>query len=138
VAVFQIPALVFFLARMGLVTPRMLWRNAHYATLVIFIAAAVLTSSPDWWNQAIVAAPMLAMYLLSIVVAWLAAPRNRAPLERNGLRLVFAASMIDQLRRHEYVAQRVGRAFQARRDIVRHTADDCGATACRTAGSLRR
>ena len=81
---------------MGLVTPRLLWRNVHYAVLIIFIAAAVLTSSPDWWNQTIVAAPMLAMYLLSIVVAWLAAPRNRATIERNGLRLVVAASMIDQ------------------------------------------
>lgn len=39
--------------------------------LIIFTAAAVLTSSPHWWNQTIVATPMIAMYLLSIVVAWL-------------------------------------------------------------------
>jgi sec-independent protein translocase protein TatC len=103
VAVFQIPTLVFFLALMGLVTARLLWRNIHYAILIIFIAAAVLTSSPDWWNQTILAAPMLAMYLVSIVVAWLAAPRDRArmPIEKNGLRLVVAASVIDQLRRQQ-------------------------------------
>ena len=111
VAVFQIPTLVFFLALVGLVTPRLLWRNVHYAILIIFIAAAVLTSSPDWWNQIILAAPMLAMYLLSIAVAWLAAPRERATIERNGLRLVVAASVIDQLRRH----QASGRSEPARR-----------------------
>ena len=101
VAVFQIPTLVFFLALMGLVTARWLWRNIHYAILIIFIAAAVLTSSPDWWNQTIVAGPMLAMYLVSIGVAWLAAPRHRAPIARNGLKLVVAASVVDQLRRHQ-------------------------------------
>jgi len=102
VAVFQIPTLVFFLALMGLVTARWLWRNVPYATLIIFIAAAVLTSSPDWWNQSIVAAPMLAMYLVSIVVAWLAAPRGRVrPDSRDHLRLVFAATVIDQFRRRQ-------------------------------------
>jgi Sec-independent protein secretion pathway component TatC len=110
VAVFQIPTLVFFLALMGLVTARWLWRNAPYATLIIFIAAAVLTSSPDWWNQSIVAAPMLAMDLVSIAVAWLAAPRGRArPDSRDHLRLVFAATVIDQLRR-----QQSKRAFENR------------------------
>jgi sec-independent protein translocase protein TatC len=113
VAVFQIPTLVFFLALMGLVTPRWLWRNVHYAILIIFVAAAVLTSSPDWWNQTIVAAPMLAMYLLSIVVAWLAAPRGRGRSEsRDHLRLVFAATMIDQLRRQQYGAQRARRPWK--------------------------
>ena len=100
VTVFQIPTLVLFLARMGLVTARFLWRNTHYAVLIIFTAAAVLTSSPDWWNQTIVAGPMLAMYLLSIVVAWLAAPRGGDDAERSDhLRLVITASMIDQVRR---------------------------------------
>jgi sec-independent protein translocase protein TatC len=46
VLVFQIPTIVFFLAKMRLVTARFLWRNIKYAILVIFIIAAVLTSSP--------------------------------------------------------------------------------------------
>src|SRR5262245_58491681 len=103
VGVFQIPTLVLFIARMRLVTARFLWRNTHYAVLIIFTAAAVLTSSLDWWNQTIVAGPMLAMYLLSIVVAWVAAPRRsgdegEADHSRR-LRLVVTASVLDQARR---------------------------------------
>ena len=45
--VFQIPTVVFFLAKMGLVTARFLWRNIKYAILIIFIVAAVLTPSAD-------------------------------------------------------------------------------------------
>jgi sec-independent protein translocase protein TatC len=110
VGVFQIPTLVLFLARMGLVTPRFLWRNFHYAVLIIFTAAALLTSSLDWWNQTIVAGPMVAMYLLSIVVAWLASPRDhesadssQRPLDaaRGKLRLVITASMLEGVRRRE-------------------------------------
>ena len=102
VAVFQIPTLVLFLARIGLVTARFLWRNTHYAILIIFSAAAVLTSSPDWWNQTIVAGPMVAMYLLSIVVAWLAAPRDRESADSaQHLRLVITASMLEGVRRRE-------------------------------------
>ena len=100
VAVFQIPTLVFFLARLGLVTARFLFRNTHYAVLIIFTAAAVLTSSPDGWNQTIVAAPMIAMYLLSIVVAWLVAPRDSGESDHSGhLRLVVSASLLEQARR---------------------------------------
>ena len=103
VGVFQIPTLVLFLARMRLVTARFLWRNTHYAILIIFTAAAVLTSSVDWWNQTIVAGPMLAMYLLSIGVAWLATPRRSGDDEEGDhsrhLRLVVTASMLDHARR---------------------------------------
>src|SRR5713101_4026998 len=49
VAVFQIPTLAFFLAKMRMVTARFLWRNFKYASLIIFIVAAVLTPSPDPW-----------------------------------------------------------------------------------------
>ena len=45
IAVFQIPTVVFFLAKMGLVTARFLWRNTKYAILIIFIIAAVVTPS---------------------------------------------------------------------------------------------
>jgi len=76
VGVFQIPTVVFFLARMRVVTAAWLWRNLRYAVLGIFIAAAILTPSSDPWNQAVFAAPMLALYLLSIVLAWVVAPRD--------------------------------------------------------------
>jgi sec-independent protein translocase protein TatC len=74
---FQMPTIVFFLARMRMVTARWLARNIKYAILLIFIVAAVLTPSTDPFNQTLFAAPMIALYLLSIVIAWLAAPRAR-------------------------------------------------------------
>jgi sec-independent protein translocase protein TatC len=100
IAVFQMPTLVFFLARMRLVTARFLWRNIKYAILIIFVAAAVLTSSPDAWNQAVFAAPMIALYLLSIVIAWLVAPTQPKAADSPKLRLVFAATVVEQARRH--------------------------------------
>jgi len=76
VAVFQIPTIVFFLARMRLVTARFLWRHIKYAILLIFIVAAVLTPSTDPWNQTVFAAPMIVLYLFSILIAWAVAPRK--------------------------------------------------------------
>ena len=73
--VFQIPTLAFFLARMRLVTAGFMWRNFKYAFLLIFIVAAVLTPSTDGWNQTVFAAPMVVLYLLSILIVWAAYPR---------------------------------------------------------------
>jgi sec-independent protein translocase protein TatC len=103
IAVFQIPTLAFFLAKMRMVTARFLWRNIKYAILLIFIAAAVLTPSPDPWNQIVFAAPMIAMYLLSIGIVWLVRPKSDGESPARGssshLRLVFAATVLDQARR---------------------------------------
>jgi sec-independent protein translocase protein TatC len=82
IVVFQIPTVVFFLSRMRVVTARFLARNIKYAVLIIFIAAAVLTPSTDPWSQTIFAAPMLALYVLSIGIAWLAAPRRETNRDR--------------------------------------------------------
>jgi sec-independent protein translocase protein TatC len=76
IAVFQIPTLAFFLAKMRLVTARFLWRNIKYAILIIFVLAAVLTPSTDPWNQTLFAIPMIGLYVVSIGIAWLAAPRE--------------------------------------------------------------
>lgn len=67
--VFEMPTLVFFLSRMGIVTSRWMVKNFKYAILVIFIIAAVITPSPDVVNQSILAVPMLALYGLSILIA---------------------------------------------------------------------
>jgi len=74
--VFQMPTVVFFLAKMKLVTARFLARNFKYAVLIIFIAAAVITPTGDMMTQTIFAAPMLTLYLLSIVIAWLVGPKR--------------------------------------------------------------
>lgn len=69
--VFEMPTLVLFLARIGLVTPRFLIRNTKYAILVIFIVAAVVTPSPDVVTQVLLAGPMMGLYAFSIGVAWM-------------------------------------------------------------------
>jgi len=72
--VFQMPTVVFFLAKMGLVSAKFLLRNFKYAVLIIFIIAAVVTPTPDPFNQTVFAVPMIGLYLLSILIAWLFAP----------------------------------------------------------------
>ena len=74
--VFQMPTLVFFLARVGAITAKFLARNTKYAILIIFIIAAVLTPTGDPATLTLMAAPMVALYGLSIVIAWLVAPRR--------------------------------------------------------------
>jgi hypothetical protein len=99
IVVFQIPTVVFFLAKMRMVTARFLARNIKYAILIIFIVAAVLTPSSDPWNQTIFALPMIGLYLVSIALAWLVGGESQSEETSAKLRLVFAASMLDQARR---------------------------------------
>ena len=101
VAVFQIPTLVLFLARLRLITARFMWQHIGYAILISFVAAAVLTPSSDPWNQAIFAAPMMGLYVISIGIAFIAHPRkpaSSAMIDRN-LKLVFAATVLEQASR---------------------------------------
>jgi sec-independent protein translocase protein TatC len=74
--VFQMPTVVFFLAKMRLVTARFLLRNTKYAVLAIFVVAAVITPSGDMITQSIFAAPMLGLYALSILIAWIVTPKR--------------------------------------------------------------
>ncbi len=67
--VFQIPTVVFLLARLGLVTPGLLIRQFKYAVLVIFIVAAIMTP-PDVVTQTLLAFPMIGLYIISIGIAW--------------------------------------------------------------------
>ncbi len=67
--VFEMPTLVFFLSRMGIITSRWMIKNFKYAVLVVFIIAAIITPSPDVINQSILAVPMLALYGLSVLIA---------------------------------------------------------------------
>jgi sec-independent protein translocase protein TatC len=69
-AVFEMPTLIFFLARMGIVTSRWMVKNFKYAILAVFVIAAVITPTPDMINQSILALPMLALYSFSILIAF--------------------------------------------------------------------
>jgi sec-independent protein translocase protein TatC len=70
-AVFQMPVLVFALARMGVVTAGFLLRHFKYAVLIIAILGAVLSPGGDIPSQMILSGPMLVLYIISIGVAWL-------------------------------------------------------------------
>jgi sec-independent protein translocase protein TatC len=79
--IFEMPAVILVLARMGLVTAGFLWRNIKYAILVIFIFAAVVTPTGDPMTQSLMAGPMVALYVLSIGLAWMFGKRRRKPEE---------------------------------------------------------
>lgn len=67
--VFELPTLVFFLSRMGIITARWMVKNFKYAVLFVFIIAAIITPTPDMVTQSIIAVPMLGLYGLSILIA---------------------------------------------------------------------
>ena len=69
--VFQMPTIVLFLARMGMVTPRFLMKNFKYAVLGIAVIAAVATPGGDVVPQIAMAIPMIFLYGLSICLAWI-------------------------------------------------------------------
>ena len=69
--IFEMPILVYFLTRMTLLTPAFMRKYRKHAVVVILIAAAVITPSPDVTSQMIVAVPMYLLYELSVFVsAW--------------------------------------------------------------------
>ncbi len=78
---FQVPTVVYFLAKMKLVSARFLARHFKYAILVIFIIAAVVTPTGDPGTQTVFAAPMVALYLLSIAIAWVVGPKGKDKAE---------------------------------------------------------
>jgi sec-independent protein translocase protein TatC len=100
VLVFQIPTLVYVLARVGVVSPRLMWRHVKHAVLGAVIVAAVLTPSPDPWNQLVFAAPIVTMYMIGILIAWLVQPRRGPQSEdQSAMGLVIAAAAFEQARR---------------------------------------
>lgn len=76
-AVFEMPILIFFLALMGIVSARFLWKNFRYAILAIFVLAAIISPTPDIVNMCIFAAPMVLLYVISIGIAWMVHPKRR-------------------------------------------------------------
>ncbi len=66
---FEMPVFIFFLARIGVVNAKMLAKQRRFAILIIFIAAAVLTPSPDAVTQVLMAVPLVILYEVSIILA---------------------------------------------------------------------
>jgi len=69
--VFQMPAITYVLARIGLVTAGFMLKIWKTALIVILVAAAVLSPTNDIPNMMLFAAPMFVLYLVSIFVAWI-------------------------------------------------------------------
>jgi sec-independent protein translocase protein TatC len=67
--VFEMPTLIFFLSKMGIVTAGWMLKHFKYAILIIFVIAAIITPTPDMVNQSILAVPMIALYGLSVLIA---------------------------------------------------------------------
>jgi sec-independent protein translocase protein TatC len=61
--------LIFFLARMGIVSAGQLLRWFRWAVLLIFVIAAIITPTPDVATQTVFAVPMILLYLLGVAVA---------------------------------------------------------------------
>jgi len=74
--VFEMPAVIFLLSRLGIVTPAFLLHHLKYAVLIIFIVAAIITPTPDVITQCVFALPMIALYLLGIGAAYLVPDRH--------------------------------------------------------------
>ncbi|HYO63094.1 MAG TPA: twin-arginine translocase subunit TatC [Pyrinomonadaceae bacterium] len=80
--VFQMPAVTFVLARIGIVTANFLLRVWKTALVVILVAAAVLSPTSDIPNMMLFAAPMVVLYVISIFVAWIfGKPREPEPAD---------------------------------------------------------
>jgi sec-independent protein translocase protein TatC len=79
--IFQMPMLVFVLARFGIISAGFLWRKIKYAILIIVIVAAIATPSADVMTLLVFAGPMCVLYLISIVVAWLFGKKKETEAE---------------------------------------------------------
>ncbi len=75
---FQLPVFLFFMTKIGIVSSRMLSKQRRYAILIIFIVAAILTPTPDPFNQTLMALPLMLLYEIGIIVSRIA-ERKRPP-----------------------------------------------------------
>ena len=75
--VFEGPVVVFFLARMGILSAGTMLSKWKWFILGIFILAAVITPGQDVFSMMLLAAPLVALYFISILVARLAYPKGR-------------------------------------------------------------
>jgi sec-independent protein translocase protein TatC len=87
-AVFELPMLIYFLASVGLVTHRSLWKFNRWFVVIAFIVGAILTPSPDVVSQILMAVPMILLYNLSILIAYVITKKRerRAAAERDAER----------------------------------------------------
>jgi sec-independent protein translocase protein TatC len=74
---FQLPTVVLFLAKMGLITPRFMIRNFKYAVMIIAVVAAILSPDPGGVGMLMMGGPVIVLYILSIGLAWMFGKKRR-------------------------------------------------------------
>jgi sec-independent protein translocase protein TatC len=74
--IFELPLLITFLAGIGVVTHRSLWRFNRYAIVLSFILGALITPGPDVMSQILVSVPLVGLYNISILIAWFITKRR--------------------------------------------------------------
>jgi sec-independent protein translocase protein TatC len=82
--IFEIPILMVFLAKTGVVDVAFLNRNRKYAILINFIIAAILTPTPDIVNQLMMAGPLMVLYEISVVAVWIFGRKQFRDFEKGG------------------------------------------------------
>ena len=65
---FELPVLAYVLGKIGNISSAFLKKYRKFAFVVILIVAAVITPSPDWTSQTIVAIPLLLLYEISVAI----------------------------------------------------------------------
>lgn len=76
-AVFELPLIMMFCTSIGLVHPKTWWSWSRYAIVAVFLAAAILTPSPDVFTQVLMAAPLAVLYFMGLGLSWLVRPKPR-------------------------------------------------------------
>ena len=74
---FELPVVIFFLALFGIVDGKFLLKHFRYAVLAIFLIAAIICPTPDPIGMCLFASPMLGLYFLGVLVAFLVHPDRR-------------------------------------------------------------
>ncbi|GAB4543930.1 MAG: twin-arginine translocase subunit TatC [Thermodesulfovibrionia bacterium] len=82
-AIFELPVVVVFLTRMGIVTTDFLSKNRKYAIVIAFVLAAILTPTPDAFNQTLMAGPIIFLYEIGIIASRIF-NRKREGAEKDG------------------------------------------------------
>jgi len=76
---FQLPTIVLFLARMGMITPRFMIKNFKYAVMIIVVLSAVLSPDPGGVGMLAMGGPVVILYIFSIGLAWLFGKKRKIP-----------------------------------------------------------
>lgn len=76
--IFEFPLVIYFLTKIGLITPELLVKKRRYSIVIAFVVAAIITPTPDPINQTIMAAPMIVLYEAGIIVARIVSRKKQA------------------------------------------------------------